>query len=203
MYDSIIFDMDGTLVNFLEQMVVSWNLTCKNHGWDKVITYDEMKSVMGLNGHDIGVAFFPDIDENEATRRVEVCSAEEVDYFDNVEIGPTYIPNEDFLIKLSSKYKLCIVSNCLAGYIEIFLKKYNFQKYFIDKENASNGKTKAENIIDIVKRNNLKHPVYVGDTIKDMLSSKEAGVDFIHAAYGFGKVDCEKKINSLEELLNM
>lgn len=203
MYDSIIFDMDGTLVNFLKQMVVSWNLTCKNHGWDKIITYEEMKSVMGLNGHDIGVAFFPNIDEDEATRRVEVCSAEEVDYFDNVEIGPTYIPNEEFLIKLSSKYKLCIVSNCLAGYIEIFLKKYKFEKYFIDKENASNGKTKAENIMDIVRRNNLKKPVYVGDTIKDMLSSQEAGVDFIHAAYGFGEVDCEKKINSLSELLDM
>ena len=36
-----------------------------------------------------------------------------------------------------------------------------------------------------------------------MLSSNEAGVDFIHAAYGFGEVDCEKKINSLEELLDL
>ena len=57
--------------------------------------------------------------------------------------------------------------------------------------------------MDIVRRNNLKNPVYVGDTIKDMLSSQEAGVDFIHAAYGFGEVDCEKKINSLSELLDM
>ena len=126
MYDSIIFDMDGTLVNFLDQMVVSWNLTCKKYGWDKVITYEEMKSVMGLNGHDIGVRFFPNIDEDEATRRVFVCSAEEIEYFDKVEIGSTYIPNEEFLINLSSKYKLFIVSNCLEGYIELFLKKYNF-----------------------------------------------------------------------------
>ena len=203
MFDSIIFDMDGTLVNFLDQMVVSWNLTCKKYGWNKTITYEEMKSVMGLNGHDIGVRFFPNIDEDEATRRVEVCSAEEVDYFDQVEIGMTYIENQDFLEKLSKKHKLFIVSNCLAGYIEIFLKKYNFEKYFIDKENASNGKTKAENIIDIVRRNNLKNPVYVGDTIKDKMSSDEAGVEFIHAAYGFGEVDCKNKIYSLNELLQL
>ena len=93
MVDSIIFDMDGTLVNNLKQMVVSWNLTCKRYGWDKEITYEEMKSCMGLNGHDIGVKLFPNIDEDEATRRVEVCSAEEVDYFDQVEIGYTYIPS--------------------------------------------------------------------------------------------------------------
>lgn len=203
MYDSIIFDMDGTLVNFLNQMVVSWNLTCKKYGWDKVITYEEMKSVMGLNGHDIGVRFFPNIDEDEATRRVFVCSAEEIEYFDKVEIGDTYIPNEEYLIKLSSKYKLFIVSNCLEGYIEIFLKKYNFEKYFMDSANAANGLTKAQNIENIVKKHNLQKPVYVGDTIKDKQSSDEANVEFIFASYGFGNVDCDKKISSLEELLDM
>lgn len=203
MYDSIIFDMDGTLVNFLDQMVVSWNLTCKKYGWDKVITYEEMKSVMGLNGHDIGVRFFPNIDEDEATRRVFVCSAEEIEYFDKVEIGSTYIPNEEFLINLSSKYKLFIVSNCLEGYIEIFLKKYNFEKYFIDSANAANGLTKAQNIEKIVKKHNLQNPVYVGDTIKDKQSSDEANVEFIFASYGFGNVECDKKIASLEELLNI
>ena len=71
MVDSIIFDMDGTLVNNLKQMVVSWNLTCKRYGWDKEITYEEMKSCMGLNGHDIGVKLFPNIDEDEATRSCE------------------------------------------------------------------------------------------------------------------------------------
>ena len=203
MYDSIIFDMDGTLVNFLDQMVVSWNLTCKKYGWDKVITYEEMKSVMGLNGHDIGVRFFPNIDEDEATRRVFVCSAEEIEYFDKVEIGSTYIPNEEFLINLSSKYKLFIVSNCLEGYIEIFLKKYNFEKYFTDSANAANGLTKAQNIEKIVKKHNLQNPVYVGDTIKDKQSSDEANVEFIFASYGFGNVECDKKIASLEELLNI
>ena len=203
MYDSIIFDMDGTLVNFLDQMVVSWNLTCKKYGWDKVITYEEMKSVMGLNGHDIGVRFFPNIDEDEATRRVFVCSAEEIEYFDKVEIGDTYIPNEEYLIKLSNKYKLFIVSNCLEGYIEIFLKKYNFEKYFIDSANAANGLTKAQNIENIVKKHNLQKPVYVGDTIKDKQSSDEANVEFIFASYGFGNVECDNKIASLEELLNI
>ena len=106
MNDSIIFDMDGTLVNFLDEMLISWNLTCKNHGWNKVIEFEELKSCMGLNGHDIGVKLFPGIDEDEATKRVEICSAEEVTYFDEVKIGKTYVPNEDFLIKLSKKHKI-------------------------------------------------------------------------------------------------
>ena len=43
MHDSIIFDMDGTLVNFLKPMLASWNLTCKKYGWDKVIEFEELK----------------------------------------------------------------------------------------------------------------------------------------------------------------
>lgn len=203
MIDSIIFDMDGTLVDNLKQMVVSWNLTCKNHGWNKQISFEELKSCMGLNGHDIGVKLFKDVDEDEATKRVEICSAEEVDYFDKVEIGYTYIPNVEFLEKLSKKYKLFIVSNCLEGYIEIFLKKYNFEKYFIDSANAANLKSKAQNIKDIVDKYKLKNPIYVGDTKKDQLSSIEAGVRFIHAAYGFEQFECEEKITSLNELLDL
>ena len=158
---------------------------------------------MGLNGHDIGVKMFPNIDEDEATRRVEICSAEEIEYFDKVKIGKTYIPNEEFLIKLSNKHKLFIVSNCLEGYIEIFLKKYNYGKYFIDFKNAANGNSKAENIKEIVKTYNLKTPVYVGDTPKDLESSLEANVEFIYASYGFQEVKWDKKITKLEELLEI
>ena len=200
---SIIFDMDGTLVNFLKPMLASWNLTCQKYGWDKVIEYEELKSCMGLNGHDIGVRLFPGIDEDEATRRVYVCSAEEVEYFDKVEIGPTYIPNEQFLIELSKKHKLFIVSNCLEGYIEIFLKKYGFEKYFIETANAASGITKAQNIKNLVEKHNLKTPIYVGDTIKDKESSEEAGVKFVYASYGFGEVVCDNKIEKLEDLLNL
>jgi len=203
MCDSIIFDMDGTLVNFLKPMLASWNLTCQKYGWDKVIEYEELKSCMGLNGHDIGVRLFPGIDEDEATRRVYVCSAEEVEYFDKVEIGPTYIPNEQFLIELSKKHKLFIVSNCLEGYIEIFLKKYKFEKYFIETANAASGITKAQNIKNLVEKHNLKTPIYVGDTIKDKESSEEAGVKFVYASYGFGEVVCDNKIEKLEDLLNL
>ena len=107
------------------------------------------------------------------------------------------------LIDLSKKHKLFIVSNCLEGYIEIFLKKYNYNKYFIDFRNAANGKTKAENIIDIVKEHKLKTPVYVGDTPKDLESSLEAEVEFIHAAYGFQKVEWNRKISNLKDLLKL
>ena len=45
---------------------------------------------------------------------------------------------------------------------------------------------KADNIKELVKRNGLKNPVYIGDTEGDRIACEEAGVPFVHAAYGFG-----------------
>lgn len=203
MYDAMIFDMDGTLVDFLNQIVKSWNESSKRHNWNVSFTYEQLKNVMGLNGYDIGQKLFPSIDGKEAEKRVQICSLEEIDYFKNVEIGSTFIPNKEFLDKLKSKYKLFIVSNCLQGYIETFLEKFGFENYFIDHLNASNGNTKAQNIATIVTKHNLKNPVYIGDTIKDKISSDEASVDFIFASYGFGNVENTKSIAKLEDLLDI
>ncbi len=200
MMDAMIFDMDGTLVNFVSQITKSWNLSCQKYNWQRSFTKDEIQGVMGLNSHDIGVILFPNVDEKEAQRRIEICSAEEIFYLEK-EMGETYVPNEQFLIDLSSKYKLFIVSNCLKGYIETFLKHFHYEKYFIETVNSSNGLSKGENIRYLVDKYHLESPIYVGDTIKDKISSDEAKVTFVHASYGFGKVVCKYKINKLEDLL--
>ena len=62
------------------------------------------------------------------------------------------------------------------------------------------GKPKSENIKLIVERNNLQNPVYVGDTQWDCDAATAAGVPFIFAAYGFGKVTDKPEIHDMAEL---
>ena len=91
--------------------------------------------------------------------------------------------------ELAKTYDLYIVSNCQCGYIEQFLRKTQLEAYIKDIECFGNtGKNKGENIRLLVKRNSLKAPVYIGDTKGDCDASKEAGVPFIFASYGFGNV---------------
>ena len=63
------------------------------------------------------------------------------------------------------------------------------------------GLNKAGNIRLIIERNGLDRAVYLGDTERDMHSAHDAGIPFIHAAYGFGSgFEAEYRINSFREL---
>ena len=46
--------------------------------------------------------------------------------------------------------------------------------------------------------------MYLGDTALDYSSATEAGIAFIHAAYGFGQVEgAERSISDLSELIHV
>jgi phosphoglycolate phosphatase len=69
---------------------------------------------------------------------------------------------------------------------------------------GDNDLLKADNIRLIVDKHGLREPVYIGDIQGDANASYEAGVEFIHAAYGFGKVDrCFAAVNEPKELLQV
>lgn len=92
--------------------------------------------------------------------------------------------------ELAGKLPVFIVSNCQAGYIEMFLEKTGLADCITDFECfGNNGKSKGENIRLVAERNGLKTPVYVGDTQGDCDASAEAGVAFVYAKYGFGTVE--------------
>ena len=53
----------------------------------------------------------------------------------------------------------------------------------------------------MMERQGIEECVYVGDTQGDANAAKEAGVPFIHAAYGFGKADsCAAVLDDIRKL---
>jgi phosphoglycolate phosphatase len=91
------------------------------------------------------------------------------------------------LATLRRHYKLCVVSNCQSGYLEGFLKHSGAAGFLDDSECIGRtGEPKAVNIRLLCARQNLQSPILVGDTERDEAAAQDAGVPFIHAAYGFG-----------------
>ncbi len=206
MKKGIIFDMDGTLWDSTEIVAKSWTDAVKQCGMsDKTITSEDMRRVMGLTMDRIAMELFPEIEGEEQLKLLDYCCEVENEYI--IKFGGVLYPElESTWMALKEKgYNLYIVSNCQSGYIEAFLEHYGFGHYFDDIECfGNNGLKKGDNIRNVVERNNLEEAYYVGDIQGDYDATMEAGIEFIHAAYGFGKINAEtKKIDEFKELANM
>ena len=202
MKKGIIFDMDGTLWDSAEGVAKSWTEVV-NEEYDRarVITTRDIQNVMGRTMDKIAEVIFPNLGEEARLELMGHCCKYENEYLR--EHGGILFPQlEETLKILKEKYHLYIVSNCQSGYIEAFLEHYGFGHYFDDIECYGNNLlSKGENIRLLVERNGVTDAVYVGDIQGDYDATMEAGITFVHAAYGFGTIEQETaKINSFAEL---
>lgn len=204
MIDSLIFDLDGTLWDSTREVADVFNkiLVERHPEVTDEVTANRLQGLFGLPLDVIAVKLFESVSEEQAISIMNECCNYECVYL--AQHGATlYEGLEEALKKLSQKYKLLIVSNCQEGYIQCFFQAYpHLSKYFIDFEYPGrSGKLKADNIGMVIKRNELKHPIYVGDTQGDADASKAAGIPFVFARYGFGDVkEYYDVIDSLKEL---
>ena len=189
-FDSIIFDLDGTLWDSAEGICGTWQEVLDRYRElnNIKITVDALHSCMGLPLDEIGKRLLPGVSPDVQKKLMKECCDYENIYLSKH--GGILFPNlKETLEYLSGKYKLFIVSNCQEGYIESFFEYHKTGKYFSDTEcNGATGLSKGENNRLIIKRNNLKNAVYVGDTAGDLQSARDAGIPFIYAEYGFGEV---------------
>lgn len=209
MYDSIIFDLDGTLWDSTEEIAVLINKVL-NEKYPEIkdkVNAQILKSLFGRPMDEIAVNVFKSISQERAINITDEIYGYQNQYLG--EKGAVLFPGlEETLDKLFGNYKLFIVSNCGEGYIQSFFKAYpHLEKYFIDFEYPGRtGKYKSDNISMVIERNYLERPVYVGDTEGDAKACKEVGIPFIYARYGFGHVE-EKDylgaIDSLGELIDI
>lgn len=200
--DSLIFDLDRTLWDASETVVRAFNGSIVEIGFDINLSSLDIRNFSGMKMDDIFAQHFNFIPKEKLQDFEDIYNTKEKKYLN--ESGGRLFPNvRETLEKLSKTHRLFIVSNCLSGYIESFLDYYDLNLYFEDFECFGNKHLpKDENIRLIVTRNDLQNPVYVGDTIWDKESSDKAGVDFIYAAYGFGKIENSKyQIENFDDLL--
>lgn len=203
MFDGIIFDVDGTLWNSTPIVEKAWNQALEDNGYGNIkVTAKQLQGLFGRPMPDIIYAIMPGVPKEERDAFAPKCYEYEHAYLER-EAGILYPQICETIKELAKRHKIFIVSNCQAGYIELFIEKSGIGEVITDHIClGDNDLLKADNIKLIVSKHGLKEPVYVGDIQGDADSSYEAGVEFIHASYGFGKVDrCYAAVNKPAELL--
>lgn len=196
-YKTIIFDLDGTLINTSEGIINCYNYTAQL--FNKPII--EKERFVGIIGCPLLVGFMDNYnmtkeEAEDAVKKYRKRYEEKGIYEASVYEG---IP--ELLASLKEKgYKLAVATLKLEKFANIILEYNDILKYF-DIVYGPTEKTEYKKV-DLLNKT-LKHfncdkneCILIGDSSYDALGAQEAGIDFLGVSYGLGYKNIEEIKNS-------
>lgn len=196
-----LFDLDGVIIDSKKNMKISWNSVNNKFRLNK-----PFKEYFSLIGRD-----FKDILKK---MKIESKNFENIENFFRNESIKNFNKNRLYpgvkkvLNKLrKKKIKIGIVTSKDCLRTKKILKKFSLKFNEVrcgDKKLP--GKPKPDKILSILKKLRIKKDktVYVGDMLVDRLTAKNAGIEYVHALYGYSskKIKHKNTIHSFTELIN-
>ena len=186
-FDSLIFDLDGTLWDSTVPVANAWNQTAADLGVDEAkVAPDDIAGIMGMTDEKVFAKLLPDATPTERKNFAKQFYLHEIKAI-RKQGGKLYPGVVEGLPKLSQRYPLYIVSNCQPEYLDTFFHLTGLRSLFKGwKTHGATGLPKGDNIASLVKTFGLEVPAYIGDTAGDQEAAGRAGVEYFHVNYGFG-----------------
>ncbi len=187
-YDTVIFDLDGTLLNTLEDLRDSTNFALSRCGYPERTT-QEIRSFVGN-----GIGKLIEHAVPQGTSREEyaaVLAVFKAHYAENCNNKTrAYDGIEALLARLkAANVKLAIVSNKVDSAVKALCERY-FADYISiaigEKENICR-KPAPDTVFAAMELLGAKKEstVYIGDSEVDVQTAKNAGIDLIAVSWGF------------------
>ena len=205
-YESLIFDIDGTLWDSRQLVAEGYNIQLEKEGLQHLfVTAEDLRPLFGKVMTEIADAILASIDPSERYDLMERCMKTENDYLFANECRIGYPKVKETLAELAKKYRLFIVSNSQCGYPELCIEKLGLTDYIEGHMCfGDTGTSKGKTIRTLMEKHSIGSCIYIGDTQGDLEACREAEIPFIFCTYGLGKAESwDAKIDSIDELLNM
>ena len=205
-YESLIFDIDGTLWDSRALVAEGYNIQLEKEGLRHLfVDAEQLKPLFGKVMTEIADVILASIPEEERYGLMERCMETENRYlFGNAcKIG--YPAVMETVRELAKHYRLFIVSNSQCGYPELCMEKLGLTPYIQGHLCfGDTGTSKGKTIRTLMERYNIENCAYIGDTQGDYEATLEANVPFIWAKYGFGTPEgYVAAIEKFEDLLTL
>lgn len=187
-FNTILFDLDGTLLNTLDDITDSVNLMLEGEGYP-LRTTEEIREYVGNGAKTLVRRALPEgVSEEELSRCLSIYRKL---YLENMfnKTGP-YSGIEETLKKLKSLgVKMGVVSNKPDDATREMCRIYfgNILDAAIGDNPERKKKPAPDNIIEIMKRLEAKKEktLYVGDSDVDMETAKNSGLVCAGVSWGF------------------
>lgn len=195
-----IFDFDGVLINSRQNMLFSWAAVRKKHN---------IKQPFKLYFKNIGAPFKKILEKikiNSDQSLIEkTFKLNSIKHFNKIRLYPDVVK---VLSELKKKNIVGLLTSKDKHRTYKLLKKFKLVNYFnfIECPNKRyRGKPYPDQIFKQIKKYKIKKKsiYYIGDMGYDSLTAKRAGINFIFASYGYGKLKKVKRIKKLTDLMKI
>ena len=205
-YESLMFDIDGTLWDSRALVAEGYNIQLEKEGLSHLAVNAELfRPLFGKVMTEIADIIFPSIPAPERYALMERCMDTENKYLQANPCRIGYPAVRETMETLSKTHRLFIVSNSQKGYPELCIEKLGLAPFIRGHLCfGDTGTSKGKTIRALMRKYDITDCAYIGDTQGDYEATVEAGVPFIWAAYGFGTPDgYDHKIDSFADLPNL
>ena len=205
-FESLIFDIDGTLWDSRALVAEGYNLQLRDEGLTRYcVDAARLRPLFGKVMTVIADELFADFPPAERYALMERCMARENAYLQKNECRIGYPGIVEALRTLAGTHRLFIVSNSQRGYPELCIEKLGLGDCIRGHLCfGDTGTSKGKTIRTLMEKYNITSCAYIGDTQGDYEATVEAGVPFLWASYGFGTpAGYAGKIDSFEDLLKL
>ena len=205
-YESLIFDVDGTLWDSRSLVAEGYNVQLKAEGLEHLfVTVDDLTPLFGKVMTDLADALLGTIPAETRYELMERCMATENRYLQENPCHIGYPKVKETVAELSKKHRIFIVTNAQCGYAEVCMEKLGLTPYISGWLCfGDTGTSKGRTIRTLMAKHGIEDAVYIGDTQGDYEATVEAEIPFIWCSFGFGKPESwVARVDSFEQLLNL
>lgn len=205
-WESLIFDIDGTLWDSRELVAQGYNIQLRREGLeDLCVDAQQLKSLFGKVMREIADVILQSIPVPERYALMERMMATENRYLQENPCRIGYPGVAETIARLAQKHRIFIVSNSQKGYPELCMEKLGLAPYISGHLCfGDTGTSKGKTIRALMEQHHIESAVYIGDTQGDYEATLEAGIPFIFAEYGFGHpAGWTEKISDISQLLEL
>lgn len=185
-----IFDFDGTLMDSVDDVVISFNKALSRYNLPTLTRED----YIGYLGGNIDEIVSLVLGDKSTPENIEIFKRVYLDFYESSKKEATvpFLGAHEILESLQqSNVLLAINSNRFTYSIELFVDRFFSDIDFISIEGHVMdfpSKPDPHGIKEIIKKAdvNLDEALYVGDSITDIETAKNAGIDCVVVKWGYG-----------------
>ncbi len=201
------FDFDGTLVDSVEDVIISFNKALEIHNFP-TLTREEYLDRLGGNIDEIISLILKD---NSSAENIELVKKtyEELYYgspnnhtvpFPDVHQLLEVLQGKGILLAINSNRK----NDSLEVYVERFFSDINFVA--VEGHNQDYPSKPSPYAVNrMMEKHNLskKDCIYIGDSITDIRTAQNAGIDCLLVRWGYGRKDAFENDYPIEVIDNI